>query len=280
MRLLLPGGHPTELLRHRPEVSAGRSRPAVLQLHGIQSHPGWFVRSAASLASQGWFVFQLTRRGSGRNDRGRGDARSAEQLLDDLAAAVRFAAAQGGGDGRVHLMGISWGGKLAACYAATRGGPLASLTLIAPGIVPQVDLPRTAKAAVAAAMLVAPQKTFPIPLNDPALFTDNEARRREIRDDPLRLHRATARFLYASRRLDRMLARANDGAIAAPTSLLLARRDRIIRNEPTRRLLERLTGRRLRVVEFDAAHTLEFEPDPEPFYAALAEGLRAAEGDA
>jgi len=62
-----------------------------------------------------------------------------------------------------------------------------------------------------------------------------------------------------------------------PTTLLLAKRDRIIDNAATRAVVERLTAHRAVVQELDAAHVLEFEPDPQPFYAALA--AAAARGE-
>jgi acylglycerol lipase len=246
-------------------------------LHGIQSHPGWFVGSAASMADRGHAVFQVTRRGSGENVVDRGHARSAGQLLDDVAAAIRFAKDQTGADA-VHLAGVSWGGKLAAAYAAdaSRAGDVASLTLIAPGIAAQVDVPLRTKLAIGASLLCCPKRRFDIPLSDVDLFTDNEPMRQYLRDDPFRLHRATARFLFISRLLDRSLRRTPPGAITAPTTLLLATRDRIIDNPATESTLHRLAPKHLTVHTLDGAHTLEFESDPTPLHAALADALNPA----
>jgi alpha-beta hydrolase superfamily lysophospholipase len=96
---------------------------------------------------------------------------------------------------------------------------------------------------------------------------------RYLRADTLRLHEATAKFLFTSRLLDTQLAKAANGAISCPASLLLSSRDRIIHNEATRNLLMRLAGRGLEVREFSGAHTLEFEADPAAFYQGLAETL-------
>ena len=269
--LELGDGYRTVVYVYSPADGPGRRLP-VVYLHGIQSHPGWFCRSAAALAAAGHAVFQVTRRGSGENREARGHADSAKQLLDDVACACRFALDTTGADG-VHLLGVSWGGKLAAAFVA--GGadalPVASVTMVAPGIAPQVSVLLGTKLLIAAALVAQPRKLFDIPLNREELFTDNEAMRQYLRDDPCRLYRATARFLYVSRSLDAMLRRAPDGAITVRTTLMLASRDRIIDNAATRRIVQRLAGAKAMVEEFDAAHTIEFEPDPEPFFAALCE---------
>ena len=264
----------TLMLRHSPSVE---KHLPVLMLHGIQSHPGWFSPSACALADGGHAVYQFQRRGSGSATIGRGHARSPRQLLDDLDAAVRHVLADTGA-AAVHLLGISWGGKYALCYALDRpGGPVKSLTLVAPGLAPRVRLPLATRLAVAVCAMIAPSRTFEIPLNDPALFTDNEQMRRYIRTDPHRLTRATASFMLTSRRMDWMLAGAPDKAIDLPVALVLADRDRIIDNAATGALMRRLAGRGLWVIELAGAHTLEFEPDPTPLYQALAEALRSHE---
>ena len=270
--LELPDGCRTAVYVYSPPEGLSRRLP-VLYLHGIQSHPGWFCGSAAALAEAGHAVLQVTRRGSGESRDDRGHAASAGQLLGDVAAAARLALARAEA-GRLHLLGVSWGGKLAAAFAANRpeGIDISSLTLVAPGIAPRVDVSRGTKLAVGLWLLLRPRRLFDIPLNDEKLFTDNEEMRQYLRADAFRLHRATARLLYASRRLDGMLRRARRGSLTMPTTLILAARDRIIDNAATRRIVERLTAGRCMVEEFHAAHTLEFEPDPRPFY----ESLRAA----
>jgi alpha-beta hydrolase superfamily lysophospholipase len=273
----LPDGYETSVYIHRPSEPAGLP---VLYAHGIQSHPGWFFASAAHLAERGHAVFQVTRRGSGDSPQRRGDAKSAVQLLEDIDAACAFVLRQTGAD-RLHLLGVSWGGKLLAAYACARSRApnLASLVLVAPGIVPRVDISPLAKLKVAAVLLLKPTRLFDIPLNDVALFTDNESMRGYLRRDSFRLHKATARFLYASRRLDRMLARCPRGRLSVPTTLILAERDRIIDSAATKGAVDRLTAGSVVTREFDGAHTLEFEADPAPFFQALAGALDRAEGE-
>jgi alpha-beta hydrolase superfamily lysophospholipase len=109
------------------------------------------------------------------------------------------------------------------------------------------------------------------------LFTDNQAMRQYLRDDPCRLHKATARFLFVSRCLDAALTRANDAAIAVPTTLILASGDRIIDNAATREMVRRLTGGRAQVRELAGCHTLEFEDDPRPLHDAIRRSIEAGQ---
>ena len=274
--LQLADGYETSVYVHAPAGSARRL--PVLYIHGIQSHPGWFAGSAAFLAGRGHAVFQPVRRGSGGNRRGRGHAASADQLLDDVGAACRFVLKQSGA-ARLHLLGVSWGGKLLAVYASNSPDAehIASLTMVAPGIVPRVDVSIATKIAIGLSLFVAPRKTFKIPLSQVELFTDNESLQAYLRGDRFRLLRATSRFLYASRCLDRTLRRRPNGSLPVPTTLLLAARDRIIDNAATREIVERLTAGRAVVETFDAAHTLEFEPDPQGFYTALTAAMSRGE---
>ncbi len=275
-RLCLSGGYETSVYLHEPR--GGGRRQAVVYLHGIQSHPGWFAGSAAALAGRGHPVVQPTRRGSGDNTIDRGHALSARQLLEDVDAACCLAA-ESTRSKRVHLVGVSWGGKLAACYAADRKRTieLASLTLIAPGISARVDVGLAAKLGIALSLAVCPRRLFDIPLSEVELFTDNEEMRRYLREDPWRLHRATARFLYVSRSLDRILRRATDGCLDMPVTLILSERDRIIDNAATQKLVSRLAGARLEVRQLPGAHTLEFEVDPQPLYDTLITAVERGE---
>jgi len=252
------------------------ARRLIVYLHGIQSHGGWFEWSASILAAAGHVVLLPDRRGSGLNDADRGDTPSAEQWLADVDALVTQAATEWPGL-PLDLCGVSWGGKLAAAWAARRPGRAARLLLVAPGVFPAVDVTTWQRLSIGASLLLAPARRFPIPLSDPALFSDNPAGRRFVVDDRLKLTHATARFLFQSVRLDRALARLRPGALPIPITLALAGRDRIIRNDRTAQWLARIAPTTALVREFaSAAHTLEFEADEVPFRKLLSEWSAAA----
>lgn len=273
-----PGGN----LPGRASVSTapGALRAAVVYLHGIQSHGGWYEASSRHLASAGIAVYQIERRGSGRDAaHERGHVDRAETWLADVAAAAEVARTETGLSG-VYLMGVSWGGKLAAACAAHRPDLYRGLILSAPGIVPRVDLTLVTKVRVAEALAAGHYlRRFPIPLEDPHLFTENAERLRFIAEDPLSLRELTARFLFESRRLDRMV-RETLAAVRAPTLLALAEHDRIISNSATRRRFLAMPVRRRLLMYQGAHHTLEFEPDPAPYFRDLVSWIDEVEADA
>jgi alpha-beta hydrolase superfamily lysophospholipase len=248
----------------------GTPRGAVLYLHGIQSHGGWFEGSACYLADQGLHVLLPDRRGSGRNEAERGHARSAGRLLQDVVETMAWLKGRTGMRS-VTLVGVSWGGKLALGAALRQAEDVDRVALVAPGLFPLVDLPATRKAAVAAAALFAPRRRFTIPLNEPEMFTDNPLRQAYIRDDPLRLREATARFLFASRMLDVQVQReARSQAWPFAVTLLLAGKERIVDNERTRQFARGLRCRQMKIIEHrQATHTLEFEAQPQAYYEDL-----------
>jgi alpha-beta hydrolase superfamily lysophospholipase len=243
----------------------------VVCIHGIQSHGGWYEHSCRRLAEAGIEVYFLDRRGSGLNARDRGDTPSFRRLLWDAAEFLE--ARKKESPLKVFIVAISWGGKTAAGVEKLRPGLIDGLALLCPGFYPRVSLSLGEKAAVVWARLTRPTRLFPIPLSDPQLFTATEKWLNFLRDDPLTLHQATARFLIASTALDLYL-RDIPSHIKVPVLLMLAGRDRIIDNRPTRDLVERFTGPK-EIVEYpEAHHTLEFEPDPERHVTDLLEWLR------
>ncbi|MCI0462804.1 MAG: lysophospholipase [Gemmataceae bacterium] len=253
-------GYACRYRRYRPE---GEPRAEVVCIHGIQSHGGWYEYSCARLARAGFAVSFLDRRGAGLNEQARGDAPGFRRLLDDLADFLR--PLRGAGKPPVLLVAISWGGKLATALQRRHPGLVDGLALLCPGFFPQVKPPFLQRLRIVWSRLVRPRRLFPIPLNDPDLFTANPTRQQFIRDDALGLRQATARLLIESVRLDGYL-RFCRRYVIVPLLLMLAGKDRIIRNDPTSRYVERLPSTDKQVIEYpDAHHTLEFEPEPDRF---------------
>jgi len=259
----------------------------VVYLHGIQSHGGWFERSCRELCRAGYEVFFLDRRGSGLNQPARGHARSWRQLVEDILVFLRMLrdpeAPVWGSPGflkpdlngsryekPILLLGVSWGGKLAAATFPEANALLDGLGLLYPGIGSRVR-PHWYQALLlqAARRLGLGQHRVRIPLDSPTLFTGRPRWQRFIAGDPLRLHDATVGLLAASHDLD---GRVPDlaGQIHVPTLMMLAGRDEVIDNASCRRFFEQLATRQKKLIEYpDARHTLEFEPDPEPFLRDL-----------
>jgi alpha-beta hydrolase superfamily lysophospholipase len=250
------------------DVRPARCSEAFLYLHGIQSHGGWFERSASMLAAGGRMVVLPDRRGSGLNREQRGDTASAQRWLKDIDEVTEWVLTQTG-LARVSLVAVSWGGKLAASWALRRPQRVERLLLIAPGLYPAVGVGAMRRLRIVATLLGGGRSMHPIPLSDPALFTDNRAGQAFIGQDPLKLTHATARFFYHSLRLDMRLRRLAAGSLQMPVTMLLASHDRIIRNEPTECWLKRIAWQSPDIHTLCGAHTLEFAANPEPFYECL-----------
>jgi alpha-beta hydrolase superfamily lysophospholipase len=260
--------------KYRRYAATDTPRASIVFVHGIQSHAGWYEFSCAELSRAGYDVYFLDRRGSGMNEAGRGDAPSFRRLLDDIAeflTALPRTAPRGHSVGRLPaiLGGISWGGKLAVALERRHPGLIDGLLLLCPGFFAKVRPTLGQRLQIILTRLLLPRRLFPLPLNDPELFTATPQWQEFLRADPLRLHQATARLLLESARLDGYL-RFVPKYVHVPVLLLLAERDRIIRNDRTRAFVERFATPDKEIIEFPGAHhTLEFEPDPLPFIRTI-----------
>jgi len=255
-------------------LQKGMPRGHLVCLHGIQSHAGWYDYSSARLSQAGFVVSFLDRRGSGMNRENRGDAPSFKRLLQDLAEFLEYLKGDAGETASpIFLIGISWGGKLAAAFQRYQPGHVHGIVLLCPGFCPRVRPPFRERLRIAWARISARGRLFAIPLNDPELFTATPQWLDFLRGDPLSLHRATARFLVESFRLDRYL-RSAPAHVSVPVLLLLAEKDRIIDNAATRRYVQQFATSDLNIIEYAGAHhTLEFEPDPGRFVTDLIDWL-------
>ncbi|MBI5863726.1 MAG: alpha/beta fold hydrolase [Planctomycetes bacterium] len=263
----------------RPSADVPRKgqRCPVLYLHGIQSHGGWFEWSASLLAEQGRAVVLADRRGSGLNSQQRGDVPELQRWNADVDELADWTLREFGVR-RLAVVGVSWGGKTAVSLALRRPEIVERALLVTPGIFPAVSVGVMGRLAIAAKLFAGGAALHPIPLSDPALFTDNPAGWAFIAADPLTLEHATARFLCESARFDARLHRMKPGTLGVPTTMLLAEHDRIIRNDATQKWAERLGGPRMNIVVLAGeAHTLEFSANRETYRKILMGWANTAE---
>jgi alpha-beta hydrolase superfamily lysophospholipase len=266
--------------RYRRYHAALPAQAEVVFLHGIQSHGGWYGYSCTKLAQAGFNVSFLDRRGSGMNQQARGDAPGFRRLLDDVAEYLSALPRAVTRNDKVvtlpvFLGGISWGGKLALALERRHPGLTSGAMLLCPGIVARVRPTLGRRLWILLNRLPRPRKLFPIPLNDPELFTATPHWQQFLRDDPLRLHHATARLLLESVRLDGYL-RFVPKYVRVPLLLMLAEHDAIVNNRKTRAFVERCAAKDKTVIEYPGAHhTLEFEPDPSAFVGDMVRWLEA-----
>lgn len=268
-------------LNYRHWVPAGMVQGYVVALHGIQSHSGWYEYSSRRLSEVGFDVRFLDRRGSGLNQKDRGHADHPDRLINDVAqmlSQVHWERKLAGASVPVILLGVSWGGKLAAVTAARRPELLDGLALLYPGLRARVRPRFYQRWLLNLGMaLGAARKPVPLPLDDPALFTGESAWREFIFDDPLAIHEATVSLLRVSVALDEEAMRIRP-QIHAPTLVMLAGRDEIIDNQATKWYLNQWGTSHLVLREYpNARHTLEFEPDRDVIFHDLIRWMKGIE---
>jgi acylglycerol lipase len=254
---------------HYLRWSSGRSPPraAIIFLHGIASHAGWFGETAADLNSQGVAVYGPDRRGSGRSGGPRGHLERYGRALDDVDEMVRLVSSELRAT-PIFLAASSWAAKLAVVYAAERPGSLSGLLLLGPGLLPRVNLSPTRQLFVVVGHLVAPTARLPIPLT-PELYTANRPYVDFIREDRLRLLEATTRFIWETARLDRRRGRAS-ARLKLPLLVLQGQDDKMMDVAKTRRWFSRLDVEDKTYVAYPGAgHTLDFEPDRSRYLADM-----------
>lgn len=268
----LPDGYAAYARLWTPGVVRG----AVLHHHGIQSHCDWYAGSAEKLCEAGYAVLQVDRRGSGRNEVDRGHAASAPQLIADAHAARNVLLSRTGLD-RYHVVGVSWGGKLAVVAYIDNPDRVASLSLVTPGLFPLVGVSKEEAHRIGVAMIYEPETLFDIPLNDPDLFTHEPKWREYHATDPRTLSQCTAAFYLASRRMDKMLAKLADRP-PIPIHLFTAGAEGIVDNEKTIEYIASLGWQRTRFTCYEGSrHSVEFDV-PERFYADLISFVDEANG--
>ena len=255
--------------RHYP--AAGVPRARLVFVHGIRSHGGWYARSCAALAAAGFDVYFLDRRGAGLNTAQRGDPPNFRRLIDDVAEFVQHLRAERGWL-PVFVCGISWGGKVATALPYRKPRLIDGIVLLCPGLAPKVAPALPQRARIAVARVFRPWKFFPIPLNEPELFTASAEWRAYIDAEPHGLRAATARFLFSSFSLDLYLKRAAK-RVTVPTLLALAEHDRVIDNGRTAAFVARFPGPTQVVTYPGAHHTLEFERDDHPWLSDIVRWL-------
>ncbi len=243
-----------------------KPRGVVLCIHGIRSHAGWYERSCEFFAEKGYVTYFLDRRGSGLN-RDIGDKMvTASLLVGDLVYFVSHLRLQ---HPRlpVHLVAISWGGKLAVATLLQNPGLIDSLTLVAPGgIASKTDISVGHKLQVLLYRFIRPGKMIPIPLNEPELFTANPEKIEYIRHDELSLRECPVALMWASFILECRIRRAAE-KLTVPVFMMLAEHDEICDNEKLMSFYTQLGSMSKQVHIYSGAHhTFEFEPEPEPIF--------------
>jgi alpha-beta hydrolase superfamily lysophospholipase len=246
---------------------------ALVYLHGIESHAGWFAQAANRLADRGYDVFSLDRRGSGINRENRGYVSGHidhyRVLFEDIHD---FIAPLHAHYRHVFLVGLSWGGKLATTYELEYPADVDGLVLITPGIKALVDVSLPVKLKIVLYAQLSPESPIASPIA-PEMFTTTPRYLDYIKGDPSRLTHATARFYWQSNRLDGYLD-SNIEALDTPTLLFLAGQDRIIDNAGVIEALNRGNQNKLTIINYpEQTHSVQFD-DPDQLVQDMGQWLQ------
>ncbi len=243
--------------------------PVAVYLHGIEGHSQWFQNTARVLSRSGIGVYAPDRRGAGLNSNERGHLSSYKALLADIEIILRLVAVENAGQ-PIILIGNCWGGKPAAVlsrhdYKSTDGAPLppiAGLILICPAIHTKVDFDWLTKLDIGVSVLRGDHRSrvsLDIPI-EPTMFTQDPAYLEFIKNDPLRLLRATKRFFFEQFLLT-LKAKAASEKLLVPTLLIESGQDDIVNVAALDQWYAKVKAPDARKRLFpEAAHSIEFDP--------------------
>jgi alpha-beta hydrolase superfamily lysophospholipase len=214
----------------------------------------------------------MDRRGSGLNRDVKKEPLRYTQWISDVEAVID-AAAKRGPALPVHLMGISWGGRLAVAVGAAKRVRIKTIILSSPGLASRRDYSIWKKAMVLAALARKSKRLFTLPLEDAALFTDDPDEQSYIEGDAYGLREVDASFLLESRRLERHV-RAVCRTLGIPVLMFLAGRDEIVDNGKVKNLFAqfRSTDKIMKIFP-QARHTLEFDACREEYLDSIVQWL-------
>lgn len=204
-----------DLLPLRTWLPPGPPRRAVVALHGMVTHAGWFAQLGDLLAARDTALLAPDRRGNGLA-RALGGAGDADLLISDACAAVHAAR-----DLCDDVTLLSWCGSANFAVPAATRAPIRRFMLASPGLVPREEMAARFRAGVPTGGL--------LPLHfDPATdFTDDAEVQAAIRADDLYLRWIPAEVRDAWRHLN-PIARDALRTLPVPTRCVLTRVDRMI----------------------------------------------------
>lgn len=199
-----------------------RSKDVVLCLHGIESHSGWFEMFAKSLAAKQIDCVAYDRPGNGFSVARAEQSESIGAIENDLIKIFSRLRQQ---YKKVFVLGMSWGGLLAAYSLVRRSIDPDLLVLLVPGIFSKTSLPINAllKAAVGTLRRRPVEVTLSLM---PQHFSDDPAVLAFISSDSLRRTKASVPLLRSTLTMQKFLQRADFGA--GKPEFWLSETDRII----------------------------------------------------
>ena len=213
---------------------AANERGAVLVVHGYGEHSGRYEHVFAALNARGYSCLGIDYRGFGQAEGRRAFVRSFDDYLDDVQWGLDQLRTHT--DRRPFLLGHSQGGLICAHFAIERSPDLQGLVLSSPALRFAVHVPAWKRGLAKLTSAIWPSMTLPSEI-DPRDLTHDEAALSQLRQDPLVVRVATARWYTESLRAQkRTLARAGD--LSTPCLFQVAGADRVVVASVTRDFFE------------------------------------------
>jgi len=176
---------------------------AVLVLHGLYSHMGWYRPLAEALVERGGAVYLLDRRGAGLSGGLAGHIDSWRQIVDDLQRVVaRIRSLHPGAP--VCGLGISLGAAMTVATSLVHEDAFQRHALMSPGLAPAVQLPFMRRIGVVYSAFARPHVLYELPFTVEQLCEQGELRE-SLWSDPLRTRAITSRFLLEIFRMQRFV---------------------------------------------------------------------------
>jgi alpha-beta hydrolase superfamily lysophospholipase len=245
-------------LQFRVWPAKGLPVATLVLVHGMMSHSGWFRELARMLAALQINVVGADRRGSGLNQRDRGDAPSRQILLSDLRRVMDHEES----GIPLYLAGWCWGAVLAVNAALEFGSKFKGLVLLAPGLIPSARIKRALQDDIEALQHAAsPPHLLRSPVKD-EMFTDIPQFRELIAQDVLAVREFTPRFIQVSRQMQ-LVAAARLAQLTHPVLLLLAALDQAVDNKTTLARFQKLRGAAVTSATLPCNHGMQFEAPQE-----------------
>ena len=245
-------------LQFRVWPAKGLPVATLVLVHGMMSHSGWFRELAKMLAAMQINVVGADRRGSGLNQRDRGDAPSRQILLSDLRRVIEHEES----GVPVYLAGWCWGAVLAVNAALEFGSKFKGLVLLAPGLFPSARIRRALQSEIEALRDAAsPPRLLRSPVKE-EMFTDIPQFRELIAQDVLAVREFTPRFIQVSRQMQ-LVAAARLAQLTHPVLLLLAAHDQAVDNKTTLARFQKIRGASVTSATLPCNHGMQFEAPQE-----------------
>lgn len=254
--------------------SASECQAAVLLIHGLGAHSGWFEALARRLKVRNLFVLSYDLVGFGK--RIKQHYFSPSQWLTDLTAAYAYLK-QLVGDKPIYLIGNSMGS-----IVALKGCPMlkpAGLALLSPGFEGHAQtFPLSYRVKTIIEALISPDKELALPYNL-ELVTGDKTVRDWLAKDPEWRSSVPGRMLFDLLKITQEL-RWSKLSVPCPALMLTAGQDRLVDNQVNARLFQRLASPSKRSRCFETAvHDLPLDPSVDEVADEIAQWIAETRPD-